>query len=606
MKSIRKMFRSKVPNKLAVKIPLAYFIVIIVTVVFSSILLNRINSDSAQRKVSEASIKTITSIKTNVDFVIGNVDNFSKLMLSDSNLQSLLRQGDVYSNLQVQAKVSGYFYNLIQAESVIDSVYIFDNDGSADNFFYVGHQALPTFIKENIKDAPWYKEAVARNGKYILRLNGGGVFSNNSKENYVSFIRLIRDVNTTKNLGMMVINIPESAFVQSYEKVVEKNSLQVVILDENDEIIAPNASDKTSDNQSMEFFKKVLLQNRNNIRQKFSQNQSDYINIRSDSQQYTVSYLSDEESGWKYISIIPHDAANTENNSLFFFTVLLLLVNGVIFFVSSFLISKSTITPIHQLLHSMKKVNQGDFCEIEIKPNNDEFQQLFDGYNNMIHQINQLLEKIIQEQKTIRKAELNTLQAQIKPHFLYNTLDSIASLALSGETDQVCDLVESLGNYYRISVSKGKDVITIGEEIDMVRNYLNIQKVRYQDLFEVEYHIEESCLKYPILKLVLQPLVENSLYHGIRQKGTPGTIILTAREQEDRIYLSVEDDGVGMSKEQINMILNEEISAQCKSFGLRGTLERVRIFYGDENCFKIESEPEKGTKVSLMIPRGEL
>lgn len=605
MKSIQEMFRGRLTNKLAVKIPLAYFIVIIVTVAFSSILLNRINSDSAQRKVSEASIKTITSIKTNVDFMIGNVDNISKMMLSDSNLQSLLRQGDVYSNLQMQAKVSSYFYNLIQAESVIDSVYIFDNRGSADNFFYVGKQGVPSFIKENIKDAPWYKEAVARNGKYILRLNGGGVFLNN-KENYVSFIRVIRDVNTTENLGMMVINIPESAFVQSYEKVVEKNSLQVVILDENNEIIVPNVSDKTSDNQSMEFFQKVLSQNSNNIRQKLSQNESDYINITSDFQKYMISYLSDEESNWKYISIIPHDAANTENNTLFFFTVLFLLINGVIFFVSSFMISKSTITPIHQLLHSMKKVNQGDFCEIKIKPNSDEFQQLFDGYNNMIRQINQLLEKIIQEQKTIRKAELNTLQAQIKPHFLYNTLDSIASLALSGETDQVCDLVESLGNYYRISVSKGKDVITIGEEIDMVRNYLNIQKVRYQDLFEVEYHIEESCLKYPILKLVLQPLVENSLYHGIRQKGKPGTIIITAQEQGDRIYLSVEDDGVGMSKEQIDMILNEEISAQSKSFGLRGTLERLRIFYGDENCFKIESEPEKGTKVSLMIPRGEI
>lgn len=592
-------------NKLAFKIPLAYFIVIIVTVAFSFLILNKISTDSAQKKVGEASLKTITSIKTNVNFMIENVDNYSKMMLSDSNLQNLLRQGNVYSNLQTQAKVSNYFYNLIQAEPVIDSVYIFDSRGDADNCFCVGQQAPPTFMKKNIKDAPWYKEAVSNNGKYILRLNGDGVFSNSARGNYVSFIRLIRDVNTTSPLGMMVINIPESALVQSYEKVVEKNSLQIVIMDEKNKIIVPNISDKISDNKSVALFKQALSENRDGLQQKLSQNSSDYMDTNFSSQKYIVSYLTDEESSWKYVCIMPYDVIKTENNSLVFLTFLFLLVNGIIFFVSSFLISKSTITPIHQLLHSMKKANQENLCEIDIKPNSDEFQQLFDGYNIMIKQINQLLEKIIQEQKTIRKAELNTLQAQIKPHFLYNTLDSIASLALSGESEQVCDLVESLGNYYRISVSKGKDVITIGEEIDMVRNYLNIQKVRYQDMFEAEYDVDESCLKYPILKLVLQPLVENSLYHGIRQKGTPGRISVAARNSGDNVRITVEDDGVGMPLEQIEMILNEKINMQSKSFGLRGTLERLRIFYGDENCFKIESGVGKGTKVTLIIPKGE-
>jgi len=605
MKSIKKPKRIKLPNKLSIKIPLAYFIVIIVTVAFSSAVLNKINSDSAQKKVSEASFKTITSIKTNVDLMIENVDNYSKMMLSDSNLQSLLKEGNVYSNLQTQAKVSKYIYNLIMAEPVIDSVYIFDNNGSSGNCFYVGQQAPPTLVKSSIKDASWYTEAIKNNGKYILRINGGGIFSN-SRGNYVSFIRLIRDVNTASNLGMMIINIPESAFVQSYEEVVEENSLQVVILDEQNNIIAPNISDKTSDNKSMDFFKNVLSKNIDNMQQKLSHDSIDYMKISDNSQKYIISYLTDENTGWKYISIIPHNAIKTENNSMFFLTVLFILINGVIFFVSSFLISKSTITPIHQLLHSMKKVNEGNFCEITIKPNNDEFQQLFDGYNAMIRQINQLLERVIEEQKTIRKAELYTLQAQIKPHFLYNILDSIASLAISGETEQVCNLVESLGNYYRISVSKGKEVITVGEEIEMVRNYLNIQKIRYQDLFEVEYHVDESCLEYPILKLVLQPLVENSLYHGIRQKGTPGIIIITVREVENKICLSVEDDGVGMTKEQIDMIMTDGTNDQGKSFGLRGTIKRLQIFYGDENCIKIESEPNKGTKITLMIPRGSI
>ncbi|HBF36465.1 MAG TPA: sensor histidine kinase, partial [Firmicutes bacterium] len=180
-------------------------------------------------------------------------------------------------------------------------------------------------------------------------------------------------------------------------------------------------------------------------------------------------------------------------------------IDGIIFFVSSFLISRNIINPVHQILQSMKSVDYGEFYEIGTPANSYEFGQLYNGYNKMIRQINQLFAKIIQEQKIIRKSELNMLQAQIKPHFLYNTLDSISSLALSGCNEEVCFLVESLGNYYRNSISKGKEVITVGQEIDIVRNYLKIQKVRYPELFEAQYQVDESCLTYPILKLILQP-----------------------------------------------------------------------------------------------------
>lgn len=597
MKGIRHIF-SQMTNKLTFKIPMVYFIITVLTVTMSSTVLSKISANSAQKKVNEASVQTITSIQTNVNFMIENVDNYSKMVFSDSNLQNLLRQGNVYSNLRMQSKVSYYLYNLIQAEPVIESICIFDNSG---NLFSVGQQTSPSFVKANVKDALWYKDALSQNGKYILRLNGSGAFSNNKKGNFVSLIRIIRDMNNVKSLGVMVINIPESAFLQAYSNVTDENSLQVVILDENNQTIVPNRAE----NRSVKLFKQALADNTNDIKQKLSKNDSNYITLDSGLQKYIISYLSDEQHNWKYISIMPTNIANTQNKSLVFLSFLLLLVNGIVFFVSSFFVSRNTITPIHQLLQSMKNANQGKFCEVKVQPKSSEFERLFDGYNIMIRQINQLLEKIIQEQKTIRKAELNTLQAQIKPHFLYNTLDSISSLALSGESEQVCYLVESLGNYYRVSVSKGKEIISVREEIDMVRNYLNIQKVRYPDLFEVIYDVEESCLSYPIMKLVLQPLVENSLYHGIRAKETSGKITIAAQEFEDEIRLSVADDGVGMSNDEIEAILKQEQNSQSKSFGLWGTMERIRIFYGNENCFKIESKPEKGTKITLSIPKGE-
>lgn len=596
MRFLKKLLHNKIFKRLTFKIPFAYFIVIIATVTISCMVLYKISGQAAQKEINEASVKTVTSVKSNVDFMLQNVDNYSKMMLSDSNLQYLLRKGDVYSNLQTQSKVSAYFYNLIQTEPVIDSVYVFDHSG---NCFSVGQSTSFTFEKNSVKDAPWYGQVVKNNGKYILSHNGGGVFSNSTKSNFVSFIRLIRDLDSVDPLGIMVINIPEDSFIQAYSNIVKKNDLQVIILDENNKIIASG----NAENDGVHIFQMAFSANNTDLKQRLALNSSGNTVYDCDSGKYLISYVSEGKSGWKYVSIAQYYLMQTGNHSFMIFAVFLLLIDGAIFFISSFLISRSIINPMRQILNTMKNADNGAFSEITAVPGSLEFERLFTGYNKMIHQIKHLFEKIIEEQKIIRKSELNTLQAQIKPHFLYNTLDSIASLALSGCNEDVCFLVESLGNYYRNSVSKGREIITVGEEIDIVRNYLNIQKVRYQDLFEVEYQIDQSCLDYQMPKLVLQPLVENSIYHGIRPKGTSGLISISACETEDAVVLTVADDGVGMSQEEIASILKKEKDGKIKSFGLHGTMERIRIYYGEKDRIKIESEPGKGTQITITIPK---
>nr|WP_183597240.1 sensor histidine kinase [Paenibacillus phyllosphaerae] len=585
------------PKKLALKIPFYYFLVILLSVAFSYVVFNKISTNSAQNKLNEASLQTLTSIQTNVDLMVGNVNNYSKMIFSDDNLQNLLRQGNVYADLQTQSKVSMYLNNLMQAVPIIDSVYIFDNSG---NRFSVGTQQSPTFARANVHDAEWYSQVVAEKGKYILRLNGSGAFTESSDSNFVSFIRLIRDMDDTSPLGVLVINIKGEAFVQAYANLPNQNALQIAILDENNQIIAANSTD----DDRFALMKQIMASDEQLLNQTLLQQAAGNLSVKSDSQTYTVSFLSEGSFNWKFVSVTPHNLFRTVNKSLVLLALMLLIINGVVFFVTSFIISRSIIHPIHQLLRSMKKAQSGSLRKVPAATSSYEFEQLFIGYNNMIEQIDQLLKRIIEEQKTIRKAELNTLQAQIKPHFLYNTLDSITSLAMSGLNDQVCDLLEALGSYYRMSVSKGRDIITIGEEIDMVRNYLKIQKARYQDIFEVEYDVDESCCPHKILKLVLQPLVENSLYHGIRSKGMKGTIRISAHHADGMLRISVADDGIGMSEEEVARIVRPEGKGQIESFGLWGTLERLRIFYGDRSSFKIESEPGKGTVIALFIPLG--
>lgn len=704
-----KTFILRKPKTLAFKIPFAYFVIILLTVAFSALVLNRISENDAQQKINEASLQTITSIQTNVNLMIENVNDYSKMIFSDPNLQNLLRQGNVYSNLQMQSKVSSYLTNLMQAVPIIDSVYIYDNSGHR---FSVGTQQWPAFLEANVKDAPWYEQALKYKGRYLLRLNGGnsnekeagvGVLAENinntvytrtdvkenklrnsphhenngnmdsknseeGQEKVVSFIRLMRDLDDTSPLGFLVMNIKEKSIAQAYANLPASESFQVAILDEHQQIIATNSTTHTTTLVSTETeegtasdvssstaqkqvgMQEILESNQAELKQAFQKQPSGVMTLHSGGQDYAVTYRSAGEDQWKYISMSPYRATDTRSTSLVLLAFILLAVNGSVFFISSFIISRSVIKPIHKLLRSMQKAPSGNFRKVKVELNSYEFEQLYSGYNQMIEQIEQMLTRIIQEQQTIRRAELNTLQAQIKPHFLYNTLDSITSLAMSGMNDKVCEMLEALGSYYRLSVSKGNEVITLREEIEIVRHYLTIQQVRYPDVFEVQYDIDPGCEQMIIPKLVLQPLVENALYHGIRAKGSPGIIRIKALQRSDAVTISLSDNGVGISEEQVKQIQRTEkqkiirpasnqstsgsfsarnltnITNQANSsdsfevastsrldsnstanvnasFGLWGTMERLRIFYDREDVLKLESVPEKGTTITITIPK---
>jgi two-component system sensor histidine kinase YesM len=192
---------------------------------------------------------------------------------------------------------------------------------------------------------------------------------------------------------------------------------------------------------------------------------------------------------------------------------------------------------------------------------------------------------------------------QIKPHFLYNTIDTARSMVLTGHTQEVNTLLRSLGQFYRNSICGGKDVITLGEEIDMVKNYLIIQKMRYGDLFEAEYDIDESLLHAPMLKLVVQPLVENAIYHGIRPSGHAGVISLRVWREPSFLCVSVSDNGVGMSAEKLASVMHACHDVRMGEYiGLCGPVDRLRLFCNMETPLHIRSDEGLGTCVTVFVP----
>ncbi len=290
-----------------------------------------------------------------------------------------------------------------------------------------------------------------------------------------------------------------------------------------------------------------------------------------------------------------------------FYIVLLAMAIGFSF-AAAWAISRSIYIPIKRLHDVTRTITQDDLQVLVTRENADEIAELGISFNIMIGKIRELLDAKVREQESLKKAELRALQAQINPHFLYNTLDTIIWMAEAGQTDQVVQLVSALSSFFRISLSKGRDWITIGEEIERTRSYLTVQKMRYRDILDYRIEVDDAVLDNTVLKLILQPLVENALYHGIKNKRSGGVIHVRARPSGDgQIVLEVEDNGIGFTPERLAAVRAQiaedsgEITLES-GFGIDNVNKRVQLYYGRQYGLSIESERQAGTRVTLVIP----
>ncbi|SDM25236.1 sensor histidine kinase [Paenibacillus jilunlii] len=308
-------------------------------------------------------------------------------------------------------------------------------------------------------------------------------------------------------------------------------------------------------------------------------------------------------TGWKIVGVAYYDEIVTTKRDLNHFLAWFLGVVIVGVIVLSILLSWLIASPIRKLERTVKLVGEGDLNTPIHVSGAYEVEQLSRRFNMMLQRIRQLMDQIIYEQETKRKGELEVLQSQINPHFLYNTLNSVIRLAERGKTDEVVTMIQSLSKFFRISLSKGKNMITMQEELDHIRHYLVIQSFRFKNKFRYEIRAEEEVLAYQTIKLILQPIVENALYHGIEMLPDEGLITITAGLQEGLIVIRVSDNGLGMSKETLGTLLSGGgKSSSGSGVGVRNVNERIGLVYGREYGLAFESELEEGTTVTICFP----
>ena len=569
-------------SKISIKIIIYFSIIFIISNFILTFAYKKINMIYSLEKAKQSSVEVLESAESNTSMIIDNINNVSKMIISSDNIQNTLKKTHEQGREKIEDNdISNYLIQFTNFNSTISSIYVLDDYGNkyySENVFYKNYEL------EKIESCDWYQELIDKKGGYILKLNGGGFFGNDGN-NYVSLIRVISDINTGQKIGILIINMNKNAFYDLSLKLSNKYGTQLIIKNDKDELITrPDV-----DTEILNGIKKGT----------YSDSNVGFLVKEIDKKDYIVSSFKTPNYNWELTTVMQYNESPQQTKYMKYFVIYFSIINFLLIVMGSIIISKFITSPIKKLCESMKGIENGEFKPVYVKTYNDEVGELKKGYNIMISKINLLLDKIRADEKSKRQTELNLLMSQIKPHFLYNTFDTINSLALSGENRTIYEMIKALGKFYRTSLNNGKDIITIEEEIKTVQSYLIIQNIRYKDMFEVEYNLDPNCNDFRILKLVLQPLVENAIYHGIRSKKDKGRIRISTCVEEEKVVLILEDNGCGMDELQIKNI-NEN---KTTGIGVRTTKERLRVFYGEEHEFIVESKKNIGTKIIIKMPR---
>lgn len=307
---------------------------------------------------------------------------------------------------------------------------------------------------------------------------------------------------------------------------------------------------------------------------------------------------------WVLCTLIEDKHIHAQTNYMIELVVIIGTILLILAVLYAIIVSGNIVRPIYKLKNHMVEVSNGNldsFCEYR---GNDEISVLVKVFNQMLTDIKSLINQVYQVQTQKRNAELRVLQSQINPHFLYNTLDTIQWKALDHNAYDVADMINSLSRFFRLSLSDGKEFITVEDEVEHVRNYLEIQKIRYKDKVNYDIHIDESASQNLVPKMIIQPLVENSIYHGLKVKRHVGNIKVNVQSENDHIVIEVTDNGIGINKEKLDELRNNLAnSVESEHYGLYNINERLKLIFKDQYDINIDSEYNYWTSVSLKIPK---
>ena len=525
------------------------------------------------------SSNVLKTLSNNIYSEIKNYTEISRIIMTDDRLVEFLRADGMAIDIGMINDARYGIMDILNVKEGVDCVMVFREDMimvATNRFTY-------KYDYEKMSSDEWRKDIYDGKGKAVVSLNSNGIAEKLDNKPMVTIGRAIYDIDSQQRTGLMLMNISSLTF----DRILGKLGYgDICIMGKDGSFLSGNRS-------YTQFFDK-----------KFFSEKIYSIDTVLDKERVLVSGCSAGDLPIVIIKVSPYDKEGIPFRMVYVLLGLLIVFIILAFYVGWF-IRKNITDPVFELSESMESNRQlGELKKIDLNMRYSELEMLKGDYNNMIDHVNELIATLIEKEKVLQKSEMRVLQEQIKPHFLYNSLETIGFLALDSGADKVHDALEILGRFYRNFLSKGGREIPLSREVMIVQDYLSLQKLRYGDIISDEYDIAPETENCIVPKLILQPLVENSIYHGIRLKGEAGTIRVSSKMEDGRLVITVRDTGVGMSRQQIDVILSAEKDSevsQSDSFGLWGTIQRVRIYTGNRDVVQINSEVGEFTEVTFTL-----
>ena len=545
-------------------------------------------TDSAIFENSVLYTQTITKqINQNIDSYITYMDNIVSVISGSEDAQYYLFQES--SDRGHEKRLLEQFRIILKGRSDIKNIGLVCDGGNS--LFNTGYQTENPDL--DLSTQEWYKKAVESRGKSILTSSHVQHVIEGERPWVITMSRGIANlVGSRASKGAVFIDLNYSAI----SELCDQNSIgdkgYVFIVDQDGNIVYHP--------QQQQLYNELQTENIDAVMNA----KTDTVTVGKGEHEKIYTISRSEKTGWTVVGCM--NVAELLKGSRQAQRVYVVCAAGLIVLalILSRLLARNITYPIQRLRDSMKKVQTGEFPTIDLEVSSEnEIGSLTKSFNVMTHRIQELMAQNIHEQEQKRKSELKALQSQINPHFLYNTLDSIIWMAEGKKNEEVVLMTASLARLLRQSISNEDELVSIGQEAEYARSYLTIQKMRYKDKLEFQIDISPAIFGVKIIKLVLQPIIENAIYHGLKYKDSKGFLIVRGYQEGEKAVLEVEDNGVGMDEETLSHIFEKhKVNYHSNGVGVYNVQKRLKLYYGEEYGIVYKSKKNEGTRAVITIP----
>ena len=536
---------------------------------------------------SEYTHTIIQQMNQNIDSYIDYMENIAYLISSNEDVQDYLFDEKIDN--EGRYRILNQFQTILDSRSDIRNVGIISKNGRM--LINDGSKSVNQDLDLNTQE--WYATALEKPNGPILTSSHVQHIISGERPWVITLSRGIRDRSGSgEKEGVFFIDLNYSAISELCDQSTVGTKGYAFILDAKGNIVYHPQQQQLYNELQTENISLIMDTDEDTV----------LTGTGNDGKLYSISRS--EKTGWTVVdctNVKELLSKSRQAQSVYVLTAIILVIVALLF---SRFMARSITLPIQKLRDSMKKVQEGDFSVSDVVVDSkNEIGSLTKSFDVMTHRIHELMEQNVHEQEEKRKSELKALQSQINPHFLYNTLDSIIWMAEGKKNEEVVLMTASLARLLRQSISNEDEVVPIANEVEYARGYLTIQKMRYKDKLEFQIDVDSSILYIPLIKLVLQPIIENAIYHGLKYKESKGLLIVKGFMKDGNAVLQVIDDGVGMDEETLAHIYDKhKVNYHSNGVGVYNVQKRLKLYYGDDYGITYESEKGKGTTATITIP----